>query len=254
MPVKDETAQYLTGKWAISMCSSPAEVPCYFCTGLWVPWCFSYKQRLQILDITGEPYVCCGGMCPCGPCGKACPEDQKHCWLCCEVTCCTFQSVAANRFLVQTRFDRENDPCDDIIIMYAACLSVVAALSRCFCEDDIADFIVLLSDVVSCTVCACMLAQQENEIELIKEQIAMDSYVYSGPPPLVMASLAPEQQQMVASRGMSPPPQYGSMPNRYEGRQAQNRYDHGQGQNRYDHGYGQNRYDYGRPVQGRVVN
>lgn len=210
MPVKVEINDYLTEKWAFNMLDAPVQVPMLCLKGVCCTCCFAYEQRTELLDITGEPYVCCGGTCPCGPLGKPCPADQAKAWLGVEAVCCTFQAVTANRYMVQTRFGRMNDPCDDMLLAYTAMINTAAILAECFCDREDADNLRLMADIVNCSVCACMLAQQQNEIGIIQEQLAAKGG-YKGPGREVMGLLPPEQQKMVTTSKQEPPGQYGAM-------------------------------------------
>eukprot|EP00929_Paragymnodinium_shiwhaense_P102152 TRINITY_DN65337_c0_g2_i1.p1 TRINITY_DN65337_c0_g2~~TRINITY_DN65337_c0_g2_i1.p1 ORF type:complete len:212 (+),score=43.95 TRINITY_DN65337_c0_g2_i1:127-762(+) len=209
MPVKQEINDYLSNKWAIDMLHAPVQAPVLCIKGCIFPCCFAYQQRKEILAVTGEPYLCCGGTCPCGPCGKPCPEDQVPMWLGLEACCCPFQAVTANRYMLQTRFERMNDPCDDMLLAYAAMLACVALFAECFMDKEEADAIKALSDVVNCTVCACMLAQQQTELDVIREEVSSSGY--KGPSATVMRVLPPEQVSMISSSTQVAPKQYGSM-------------------------------------------
>eukprot|EP00747_Dinoflagellata_sp_TGD_P161939 gnl/TRDRNA2_/TRDRNA2_178989_c0_seq1.p1 gnl/TRDRNA2_/TRDRNA2_178989_c0~~gnl/TRDRNA2_/TRDRNA2_178989_c0_seq1.p1 ORF type:complete len:212 (+),score=48.33 gnl/TRDRNA2_/TRDRNA2_178989_c0_seq1:132-767(+) len=191
-------------KWQVKMFDTPCEVPGKCCYGCFCPCCFAFQQRNEILDITGEPYVCCGGICPCGPFGKPQKEDDKPVCLCMEVTCCTSFAVAGNRFMIQTRFMKENDACDDCIILFANCLSCFATILAItgVMDDDATDCMVALADCVNCSVMGCMLSQQQVELEKVKEE------GYGGIPDSVLRALSPHQQEMISckknQRGKAP--------------------------------------------------
>merc|ERR1712194_11150 len=125
--------------WDDDMVSAPCQHPCLCFYGSFCPCCATFQQREKILDMTGEPYVFLDGACCC--CKDPVDENCKTCCLCFEVCCCLGAAQGVNRFMVQTRFVRENDACDDCI-----------------------------SDCVTCVVIGCMYAQQEHELNVIEEQ------------------------------------------------------------------------------------
>jgi len=149
---------------------------------------------LQILDVIGEPYVCCAGMFPCGPCGD--PQDRNCAWL--EACCCTSLAIAGNRFLIQTRLDKQNTACDDCLLWFT-CL---ASWSVCLCNCagcDVPDEIENCVEWLKVIVDGCMLAQQQYEIDHVQKT------GWFGPNPSVVAALPPLQQQMIQQgRPMGP--------------------------------------------------
>ena len=63
--VKGDLASSLTGTWEIDLVSTPCRAPLAFCRSFCCTPCVTYQQRAEFFDITQEPYVCCGGVCPC---------------------------------------------------------------------------------------------------------------------------------------------------------------------------------------------
>lgn len=186
MPIKQEVTQQLTGRWKHEMFQAPAAAPLQFLYGCCCTCCAVYQQREELLRITGEPYICCAGLCPCGPLGE--PMD-KNC-LIIEACCCTGWALSGNRFLIQTRFDKENTPCDDCIL-WGTCLFVCAIdIARCFI--DLPDELEFCADCLIMTVNGCMHAQQHLEIEEVKKT------GYNGPPPQIIGILPPKQQEMIS--------------------------------------------------------
>merc|ERR1719476_546351 len=114
------------------------------------------QQRAQILDTIHEPYVCCGGMFPC--CCLAEPQDR--CCIALEACCCPSLAVAANRFLIQTRFDRKNTECDDCILWLACLTPLVTCLCQCV-GVEIPEELQNCVDCCQTCVTGCMLAQQK---------------------------------------------------------------------------------------------
>lgn len=194
MPVKKEVGRALTGTWTIGMCESPCKAPADFCYGCWCTCCAVYGQRNELLDLTGEPYVCCAGLCPCGPLGDPC-SSRNPC-MCIEAFCCVGLALSGNRFMVQTRFDKMNTPCDDAIIC-CTCLFVYGIeIARCFVE--IPQELDFCADCIIMTVNGCMHAQQQVEIREIKKG------GYRGPPASVISLMPPKQKQMLMQVGREP--------------------------------------------------
>lgn len=168
--------------------------------------------------MTGEPYVCCGGMCQCCCFGQPC--EGRNPWLCLEACCCTNNAIIANRFMLQTRFNIRNDPCDDTLLDtllgIIACLNCLACIFSIFADGDTALSCQDLAECVNAAVCACMLTQQDIQINAIKEADVRFQQI----PQQVFIALPPEQQQMIngfaqmqptAPLAHAPPPQYGAM-------------------------------------------
>lgn len=201
MPIQQEIAEQLDGHWKTGMCTAPCESPLQFCAGSCCICCAVWQQRTELLQITGEPYVCCAGLCPCGPLGE--PQDQSCLFL--EACCCPGLALSGNRFMVQTRFNKENTPCDDCILWFTCLFTCAVDIARCFM--DVPDGLELLADCLTITVQGCMHAQQAIEIEEIKKT------GYQGPPPNIVGLLSPCQQSMIqkggGGGGMQPPQMMG---------------------------------------------
>merc|ERR1712232_722647 len=181
----------------VGMLQTPCDSPSAFCYGLSCPCCFVYQQRKELLDITQEPYVCCAGLGGCGPCTRPC--GSRNPWLCLEAFCCTNNAILGNRFMMQTRFNIQNDPCDARLIKLVACLNCFACCVSCcaqiFMDKDKAknctDCYTQAIECVNASVCSCMLAQQSIELKSLK------SVDYKGIKPSVMTVLPPRQQEML---------------------------------------------------------
>eukprot|EP00397_Hematodinium_sp_SG-2012_P050585 GEMP01058862.1.p1 GENE.GEMP01058862.1~~GEMP01058862.1.p1 ORF type:complete len:232 (+),score=38.90 GEMP01058862.1:259-954(+) len=196
MPVPEEINDALGGEFGIPMQETPCREPICCCIGCWCPCCASYYQREQLLEITGEEYVCCAGSCGC--CGLDKPMPKVPC-LCLETCCCTWMAITSNRFMVQTRFGKRNTPCDECIIMFAVCCSCCVTIASCFI--DVPPEIEMLKDCIVHSVMGCMHAQQHHEIKEIKK------VGYAKPDPGLVQMLPPAQQQMIhESKPMGPPP------------------------------------------------
>lgn len=184
MPVKKEAAQALTGQWKIGMFEAPCKAPVPFCFGCLCTCCAAQSQREKLLNYTGEPYICCAGLFPCGPLGQ--PQDRGCLWL--EACCCPGMALSGNRFMIQTRFDRMNTACDDCIITFTCIFVWAIMILRCFI--DIPDELENLADCLIMTVNGCMHSQQHIELEEITKA------PYGGPSPGVLGMLPPAQAQM----------------------------------------------------------
>lgn len=172
---------------------APCKSPCTWCYGCCCPCCFAHQQREKLLDITGEPYICCAGLYPCSCCNQPCESRQPY--LFCETCCCTSQSILANRFMLQTRFDIRNDSCDDTLLSVVACLNCVAILVECFGSEEAGNGCRQLIDCVNASVCACMLTQQDIELKNIEESLKQSPY--QGIKPHIITAMPPAQQEMV---------------------------------------------------------
>lgn len=192
MPLKQRVAEQLTGEWQVGLCEAPCSDPFSCCYACLCPCCMAAQQRQEILAVIGEPYVCCGGMCTCCGMCAPCEVDTRNdcCCVWAEACCCTGLAVAANRFLIQTRFDRKNTECDDCILWLACLTPLVTCLCQCV-GVEIPEELQNCVDCCQTCVTGCMLAQQKVEIDHVKRT------GFAGPPPCVVAMLPPRQQQMI---------------------------------------------------------
>jgi len=213
MPLKPELAAYSNREWSVPLFSAPVEAPLSFAFGCFCPCCAIAKQRKDLLDLTGEPYVCCGGIarpCPCVDCGEEQPEVPC---LYLEAFCCPQIALNANRFMMHTRFGLQNTECDDWLFQATACIACLAqgaqcirCLRECFqidlpgdCDDCIANNADELTECANCAILSvngCMFAQQAAEISRIQES------GYGGPAREIISALPPKQQAMI-QKGMS---------------------------------------------------
>mmetsp|Transcript_105291 Transcript_105291/g.203913 ORF Transcript_105291/g.203913 Transcript_105291/m.203913 type:complete len:197 (-) Transcript_105291:94-684(-) len=175
-------------QWQVQMIDSPCKRPSYWCYGCACPCCFTYYQRQELLEITGEKYICCAGLFPCGPLDQ--PQDEKCLVL--EVCCCLGLALSGNRWMLQTRFLKQNDPCDDFLMCCNAALACLALCMQLFgADEDATNAITCLSEVMNTCVISCMLAQHQMEIDHIKEahlEPRIDQ---------ILAVLPPRQQEMM---------------------------------------------------------
>lgn len=215
MPMKPQVNGVLTGQWEVEMMKTPCEKPMTCCYGFFCPCCFAYQQREKLLDITREPYVCCAGLCPCGPCGEPC--DSRNPWLCLETCCCTNTAIIGNRYMLQTRFNIQNDPCDETLLGIIACLNCLSIIISIFGDRKTAESVEQLTECINASVCACMLTQQDIQLNAIEANCANRPYIKM--PGHVLVALPPEQQHMIngfaqlqptAPPPQATPPQYGA--------------------------------------------
>lgn len=189
--VKADLNNHLRGTWQVEFSAAPCSAPHLCCYGFCCPCCFAYQQRNRILDLTGEPYLCCGGVCSC----CATPCERRNPWLCCETCCCTSSSILFNRYMIQTRFDIRNDPCDESMLGLIACLNIVANCAQCCSDRETAEHIEHLQHCINAAICSCMLTQQSLELRRIEDELA--EAPYQGPPAHIYGVLPPAQQVMV---------------------------------------------------------
>lgn len=202
MPVRQEVAQACHGKWKHELFESAGKAPCQCLYGCACTCCAVYQQRNKLLDLTGEPYVCCAGLCPCGPLGE--PQADRTCLLL-EAFCCPGWALNGNRFMIQTRFDRENTACDDMILTFTCLFWYAVQCARCIC--DVPEELEFLADCLVLSVDGCMHAQQHLEIQEIEK------HGYQGPPPQIIAVLPPVQKQICAhGKHAAPATVFGASP------------------------------------------
>jgi len=191
MPVKNiEVSKLLTQNWQIglfSTCMTEPKTCLYscFCTP-----CMAYSQRKQLLELTREPYVFAGGMLGCSCCNKPCSPW----WLCVESTCCLQFAISGNRFIIQTRFDRRNTFCDDLIILFTAITACVGMCLTICTSGQKFDGIENFVEILVCLVNGCMLTQQDVEIKYLK------TIGYNGAPTYILQLLPPDVQTVVVVR------------------------------------------------------
>jgi len=193
MRVKEDLNNLLRGTWAVPLSEAACVAPCHFLAGFCCPCCFAYQQRNKILDITGEPYVCCGGSCIC--CQQTC--DSREPWLCLEVCCCTSPAILANRYMIQTRFDVRNDPCDETLLAMAAFVNLAAHCAEICMDRESARHLEHIMHLINACICSCMLTQQHKELKRVEQEIQESPY--GGPPEYIFIALPPEQQGMVSA-------------------------------------------------------
>ncbi|KAH7839511.1 hypothetical protein Vadar_005205 [Vaccinium darrowii] len=157
----------------------------YCCFALWCGPCVSYLLRKRALYDDMSRYTCCAGYMPCsGRCGESkCPE---FC-LATEVFFCFGNSVASTRFLLQDEFNIQTTQCDNCIIGFMFCLQQVACIFSIIAMivgsseiQEASQLLSCLSEIVYCSVCACM--QTQHKVEMDKRDGMFGPQVMAAPP------------------------------------------------------------------------
>jgi hypothetical protein len=171
MPLPSEIERHLTGEFSHGCCMSMARnfgsCLCFVC---FEP-CALSAQRRAILDVTGEPYVCCGGTWPC--CGFDKPRSRMC--LALEVCFCPSMALGANRFLVQTRLNKRNAWIDDVCKVGNLCVSCEFCLLKwcCGCTNEQKNLVKAATCIMPCAHCQNADALSEFRSGAIE---------YKGPP------------------------------------------------------------------------
>lgn len=187
MPVGGAAGEHLAGVWSHGLCQSAATAPGRCLWGCCCVGCAAHRQRKQLLAYTGEAYVCCAGHCPWGCLAE--PHDARL--LAAEVACCPVWALSANRYLIQTRFDRRNTKFDDVVVATACCFACMLDVLR-FCVD-LPEDVECVADSLACCMCGCLHAQQSIELRLIT------AGPYEGAAQHIISHLPAAQKEMVAS-------------------------------------------------------
>ncbi|XP_074337865.1 uncharacterized protein LOC141675056 isoform X1 [Apium graveolens] len=187
---KMQLRQSYRNVWHSDLISTMTADAPYCCFAALCAPCASYMLRKRALYNDMSRYVCCGGFLPCsGHCGESkCPE---FC-LCTEVFLCFANSVASTRFLLQDEFNIQTTKCDNCIIAFMVCLQQLACIFSLVAiivgSDEISEasqILNCLSDMVYCTVCACM--QTQHKLEMDKRDGRFGPQPMAVPPPQQMS-------------------------------------------------------------------
>ncbi|KAK8640574.1 hypothetical protein V6N13_008326 [Hibiscus sabdariffa] len=156
--------------WQTSLMEA-VQADCKYCMlAVCCAQCVSFDLRQRALHNEMSRYECCAGYMPCS--GK-CMEDKCPTFcLCLEVFLCLSNSVASTRFLLQDEYNIQTTECDNCLIAFMIILGQIACICRllaCLTGDegleDLAELLTCISDLVYCTVCACMQAQHKVEMD-----------------------------------------------------------------------------------------
>lgn len=206
---KMQLRQNYRNLWHTDLIRTIQADPAYCCLSFWCAPCVSYLLRRRALYNDMSRYVCCAGYMPCsGRCGESkCPE---FC-LATEVCLCFGNSVASTRFLLQDEFNIQTTQCDNCIIGFMFCLQQIACIFSIVAmivgSDEISEASQILScfsDMVYCTVCACM--QTQHKVEMDKRDGKFGPQPMAVPPAQHMSRL---DQPYPPTVGYPPPPAYG---------------------------------------------
>lgn len=179
MPLTTDVEQHLTGHFnhgpISSVCANPGACCFFYCC---TP-CSIHAQRKDILAITGEPYVCCGGTWPC--CGFDKPRSSSAC-LIAEVCCMPGMALAANHFLVQTRFNKRNSSLDNCCKIGNVCVTCDFCILRlcCNCSKE-------AENLVKGATCICPCAHCQNADAI--SEFKSGKIEYRGPPAALINEL-----------------------------------------------------------------
>ena len=156
---KPNGAEGFENKWATSMLMAPCNNTGMCLLSCFCPWCCAFKQRKKLLENKMENYVCCAGIWgSCTEKTRSCTDPAPELCLCLEVFICLGCAVHGNRWLVQQRYQLENE-CFDVFLMWVACLCSCLA---CITGEDELEF---LADLIFYIVIGCMLSQHDLEMK-----------------------------------------------------------------------------------------
>lgn len=119
-------------------------------------------------------YTCCqgyfGGCCCLQPGNlgeSACPVLC----MCLEACLCPGLAVSSTSHVIRERYSLGLDEddvrlirCNNCLFFFSACLSCVACMTECEGDDQLADIVGLIQDIVFCCVGGCMTAQVHHEM------------------------------------------------------------------------------------------
>ncbi len=196
-----EARKAFSNEWQVGLFNAPCSNPGYCCYAFFCGSCAAYGQRkLQMGPAWPSQYTCCnGGTCISGRCGE---RSNPELCLCCEVCCCFPSAMATTRFMIQDEQRVMNTKCDNCLIGFMLCTQQLALCLRCIAMitnnpdiESLADAVDCLADLTYASVCACMLTQQQIQIQY------RDSRARGGVVPGPMEAPTPPTMQPVARSG-----------------------------------------------------
>lgn len=160
-------------QWETDMMHSPCNNCKGFCCAAWFPCCFSMHLRTVALQGDMTKYSCCQGyFCDrcCAPCNDMAQNCPSFC-LCIEAFVFHSCAISATRIYVQEERQITTDPCDNRLIRFNNCVQLLACIFHLFANHNeicnlLATIFDFASDVVYCTIQACMQAQTHHELTL----------------------------------------------------------------------------------------
>lgn len=153
--------------------------------------CAICYARGRVLDGDWSKYTCCQGYfdswwkCCCWKdgCGeKNCPQFCN----CLECFCCPGCAISGSRNYLMDAQGIRSDPCDRRLIRFnncLQCLAFICTIASYIIPElrDLANLLRCISNLVFCSIAACMVAQIENEYKY------MEKNGYKPPPNQSMA-------------------------------------------------------------------
>lgn len=198
MPLPEDLNKHLSGKFNNKVIDSLCKDPAVFCMFCCCGPCAVYAQRRDLLDTTREPYVCCGGAWPL--CGFETPLPPEY--LIAESCCIPGAALAGNRFLMQTRMNKQNTKMDKVLSFFHCCVDVECMVARLCFECSVERENLLKSLVCVCPTSHCQVAAELQEMK-------QAGFQYTGTNAGLMAELpvhfskigvAPPQMKMTDSQ------------------------------------------------------
>lgn len=171
MPLPKEINELVTGEFSHGAITSICHAP-FNCIWFSIfPVCATFSQRRRIQHITKEPYICCGGLWPCCGFNKPMPDS----FLLVETCMCPNATLAANRFLMQTRFNKRNSGADKVLgPLCHPCVGLQCKVARiCY------DFTAEQEQMAKSIICVCPLSHCQVGAEL--NVIEAGGRTYKGP-------------------------------------------------------------------------
>ena len=172
-PVPGNPRNEFPNEWKTGMFEAPCNDPCWCLLGCFCPCPAAYFLRDTVLENQPDRYKCCQGYYDCDPCWKAGNLGEKNCpqfCNCLEAFLCYGLHVSSSRASVMDTRQIKPDRCDNRLIGFNNC----CLLLRCICDclalldrdnfKDAADCLHLISEIVSCTLASCMIAQIHHEV------------------------------------------------------------------------------------------
>lgn len=179
MVLPEDIERHITNDFSHGTVASIVSNPGHCCFFWCCAPCAIYAQRQEMLQMTGEPYVCCAGVCPC--LGFEKPVEERA-WLIAEVCCCPGFALAGNRFMVQTRLNRRNSKLDSCLKIFNEVVTCEFAILRlCFdCSKE-------RENIVKGACCVCSVTHCQNAAEI--SDFKNGKFAYQPPSPGLVAEL-----------------------------------------------------------------
>mmetsp|Transcript_49224 Transcript_49224/g.123746 ORF Transcript_49224/g.123746 Transcript_49224/m.123746 type:complete len:192 (+) Transcript_49224:144-719(+) len=148
--------------FSMDLCATCYELPASFCFNLWCSPCAVYQQRARLIGNRWEENKCCMGYY--GPCFDGCMRPCPRACTAFEACCCFWCSLFGNRAAIQDRYLIQNTACEDCLFWTACICSWIRCILSVFVN--LPPRIDCVIDLLYCSLAACMITQQENELDL----------------------------------------------------------------------------------------